>query len=32
LSGEPLNKYKVGVEFINLESKYRKIIFKELKS
>ncbi len=32
LSGEPLNKYKVGVEFIGLESKYRKIISKELKS
>ena len=32
LSVEPFNKYKVGVEFIGLESKYRKIISKELKS
>ena len=32
LSVEPFNKYKVGVEFIGLESRYRKIISKELKS
>jgi len=32
LSGEALNKYKVGVEFIDLKSKYRKIISRELKS
>jgi len=32
LSGESLNKYKVGVEFIDLKSKYRKIISRELKS
>jgi len=32
LSGEALNKYKVGVEFIDLESKYRKVISRELKS
>lgn len=32
LSGESINKYKVGVEFINLKSKYRKIISRELKS
>jgi len=31
-SGGSLNKYKVGVEFIDLESKYRKIISRELKS
>ncbi len=32
LSGKSLNKYKVGVEFIDLKSKHRKIISKELKS
>lgn len=31
LSGESLNRYKVGVEFINLKSKYRKIILKKIK-
>lgn len=31
LSGEPVNKYKVGVEFVGLESKYRKVISKELR-
>lgn len=32
LSGESLNRYKVGVEFINLKSKYRKIIHSRLKT
>ncbi len=32
LSGEKLNKYKVGVEFIGLKSKDRLVIAKELKS
>lgn len=32
LSGEPLDKYKTGVEFINLRSRHRKIIAKNLKS
>ncbi|MDP2921881.1 MAG: ATP-binding protein [Candidatus Omnitrophota bacterium] len=31
LSGESLNRYKVGVEFINLKSKHRKIILKKIK-
>lgn len=31
-SGESLNKYKVGVEFIGMDRKYRKIIARELKS
>ncbi len=31
LSGESINKYKVGVEFIDLESKYRKIISKRIR-
>ena len=32
LSGESLNRYKVGIEFINLKSKYRKTILKKIKS
>jgi len=32
LSGGPFNKYKVGVEFIDLESKYRKVISRELRA
>jgi PAS domain S-box-containing protein len=32
LSGESLNRYRVGVEFINLKNKYRKIILKKIKS
>lgn len=32
LSGEPSSSYKVGVEFKELKSKYRKIILKKLKA
>ena len=32
LSGQLLDKYKIGVEFIDLKTKYRKLIAKVLKS
>jgi len=32
MTGEPVNKYKVGVEFVSLKNKYKKVISKELES
>ena len=31
LSGESLNRHKVGIEFINLKSRYRKIILRRIR-